>query len=321
MSKLFENAVASIRMGVEDYSRNEVDRSISAVRNFYAGVLLLAKEVLVRQTKDEKLEAVLGARYKPVPDENGDIAYVQDGVQTIDFNTIAKRFKDFKLTLDASALIDLNRIRNEIEHKFTDQPAEAVQEAIAKAFPVAVDLFRLADEDPNEHLGEHWEKMIETRQLYEAELARCHATTANVNWHTGTIAEAGLRCTECGSHLVEQLDPENVEQDSLQLRCAACTSTLSVEPVVIEAVEEALGGEAFVRAKDSGEDGPIYDCPECACHTFIDFELTCANCGCKYEASACGACGSPLSMDEVLHGDESDLCSYCSHKLDKVMRE
>ena len=46
MPSLFSNAVASIRMGVEDFRQQDPDRDISAVRNFYAGVLLLAKEAL-----------------------------------------------------------------------------------------------------------------------------------------------------------------------------------------------------------------------------------------------------------------------------------
>lgn len=52
MPSLFENAVASIRMGVEDYRQQDGDRDVSAVRNFYAGVLLLAKEALVRKAPD-----------------------------------------------------------------------------------------------------------------------------------------------------------------------------------------------------------------------------------------------------------------------------
>lgn len=37
MSELFENAVVSIQLGVEDYQSNDPRRAISAVRNFYAG--------------------------------------------------------------------------------------------------------------------------------------------------------------------------------------------------------------------------------------------------------------------------------------------
>ena len=47
-SALFDNAMSSIRMGIEDYAQDKPERSLSAVRNFYAGLLLLAKEVLVR---------------------------------------------------------------------------------------------------------------------------------------------------------------------------------------------------------------------------------------------------------------------------------
>ena len=65
MSDLFNNAVASIRMGVEDYTNKDGNRALSAVRNFYSGVLLLAKEVLVRTTPEARMQDVLAATYKP----------------------------------------------------------------------------------------------------------------------------------------------------------------------------------------------------------------------------------------------------------------
>ena len=49
MQNMFENAVQSIQLGVEDYKKNTPSRALSAVRNFHAGLLLLAKEVLVRK--------------------------------------------------------------------------------------------------------------------------------------------------------------------------------------------------------------------------------------------------------------------------------
>ncbi len=48
MNTLFDNTVQSIQLGIEDYEHNDPKRALSAVRNFYAGTLLLAKEVLVR---------------------------------------------------------------------------------------------------------------------------------------------------------------------------------------------------------------------------------------------------------------------------------
>lgn len=48
MTGIFANAVDSIRMGIEDHAIDTPARASSAVRNFYAGVLLLGKEVLIR---------------------------------------------------------------------------------------------------------------------------------------------------------------------------------------------------------------------------------------------------------------------------------
>jgi hypothetical protein len=51
MNTLFDNAIQSIQLGIEDYEHNDPMRALSAVRNFYAGTLLLAKEVLVRAAR------------------------------------------------------------------------------------------------------------------------------------------------------------------------------------------------------------------------------------------------------------------------------
>ncbi len=57
MNTLFDNAIQSIQLGVEDYQANDPRRALSAVRNFYAGILLLAKEVLVRTAPGASPEA------------------------------------------------------------------------------------------------------------------------------------------------------------------------------------------------------------------------------------------------------------------------
>ncbi len=50
VNTLLNNAVISIRLGVEDFQKlkENPNRVISAVRNIYAGVLLLFKEKLYR---------------------------------------------------------------------------------------------------------------------------------------------------------------------------------------------------------------------------------------------------------------------------------
>jgi hypothetical protein len=80
MSELLRNALDSIALGIEDYQANDPKRAISAVRNFYAGALLLAKEVLARAAPDANPDNILGARRtlwdetsKRSPDERNDI--------------------------------------------------------------------------------------------------------------------------------------------------------------------------------------------------------------------------------------------------------
>jgi hypothetical protein len=120
MNTLFDNAVQSIQLGVEDYQANDPRRALSAVRNFYAGVLLLAKEVLVRAAPNADPDDVLGARYKPMPDGTGGVSFEPATSQTVDFATLGSRFKDFGLRIDRAALTDLNRIRTQIEHYYTN---------------------------------------------------------------------------------------------------------------------------------------------------------------------------------------------------------
>ena len=104
MSKLFENAIKFIIVGIEDYRQNSRPRSLSAVRNFYAGTLLLAKEVLVRNVQGADPDAILGAKYKPVSDGAGGVEYEAIGHTTIDFTQVGERFSDFELRISHTEL-------------------------------------------------------------------------------------------------------------------------------------------------------------------------------------------------------------------------
>ncbi len=192
MSALLANAVASLQLGVEDYSANTARRTLSAVRNFYAGTLLLAKEALVCAAPEADPDEVIGARYRPVPDGEGGVEYVQDGAQTVDFQTLERRFKDFGIRADAGQLRTLNRVRNDIEHRYSDQADAAIREAIATVFPLVSDLFRQTDESPAERLGEAWQIMLTTTQLYQEELNRCVATLREVAWQSERCAARSL---------------------------------------------------------------------------------------------------------------------------------
>ena len=94
MNSLFDNAIQSIQIGIEDYEHNDPKRALSAVRNFYAGTLLLAKEVLVRKAPKAAVMDVLATKFTPVPSGAGGVTF-ESNSKTIDFDELGERFKAF----------------------------------------------------------------------------------------------------------------------------------------------------------------------------------------------------------------------------------
>lgn len=315
VSHLLQNALNSIVLGIEDYRANDPRRALSAVRNFYAGTLLLAKEVLARAAPGADPDEIIGARHKPVPDGKGGVAFKKVGQSTIDFAQLAERFNDFDLMIDQAALKDLSRIRNDIEHKYSTLPHEAVREAIAKAFPVVADLFRQAGEEPRELLGDCWKIMLDVRAVYERELAQCRATFEIVEWESESLSQASLSCPDCDSRLVEQSNTDNKRQAFIDAKCRGCGSHITAENLIVAALEEYFEMENYVAAKDGGEPA-LYDCPECTLKAYViwDGENGCVCCGTTLEK--CAVCHTSLTPNNV-DSDNYSLCSYHGHQASK----
>lgn len=315
MPDLFENAVASIRLGVEDYQVNDPARALSAVRNFYAGLLLLAKEVLVRKAPNADDNEVIASRYKPVPDGTGGIRYVAASRHTIDFDNIGSRLKDFKVNIDQEALNDLNRIRNDIEHNYPKVPHDTVRQAIARAFPIAVNLFRQAGEEPSMILGDTWEMMLEVHSVYKDELKSCHASLGKVEWRSRIVENSAFLCPECQSELVAQDNPSNTEFQSADSHCRSCGAEISAETLIMNALSTHFELEGYFAAKD-GDEGPLQDCPECGLTTYVltEEQAGCLWCDCSLdECAVCHVGLTPANVDPANHG----LCSYHGHLMSK----
>lgn len=315
MNKLFNNAIQSIQLGVEDYQANDPKRAMSAVRNFYSGILLLGKEVLSRKAPKADLKDILGAQYKPVPDGNGGIEFRPRGKRTIDFSELAERFKDFGIDIDQSALIDLNQIRNDVEHLYTNVGPETVREAIGKAFPVAVDLFRAIGEDPHSLLGESWQTMLEVRGLYERELAECRATFEGIEWNSPSMAAAPPCCPKCESYLIERTKPKISMESHPEARCRACGETIADDALIEGTLRKFFEEQSYAATAD-GDVQPLHRCPDCSVEAYVTWEEEngCVNCG--LELSRCLRCEIYLDPNNV-SWDNNNLCSYCDHILSK----
>ena len=139
MSEIFDNAITSIVLGIEDFETGTDDRMLSAARNYYAGLLLLAKECLVRAAPQADAMDVIGAKFKPKPDGEGGVDHEVVGYTTVDLTHLKSRFKDFGLEWPDADINKLQRFRNDIEHHHLKEPVSALGEAIASSFPMVVD--------------------------------------------------------------------------------------------------------------------------------------------------------------------------------------
>ncbi|MFC4237720.1 hypothetical protein ACFOY8_21130 [Thalassospira xianhensis] len=316
-SSMFENSVQSIKLGVEDFSANNNQRVLSAIRNFYSGLLLLGKEVLITSSPNSDPDLLLASSYQPLPDGKGGMK-INPSAATIDFDQLLKRLRQFGKPVskeERGALEDLKEARNQIEHGHIPHGHEKLRELISSLFPLTINWFEILGEDPKHHLDHAYAVMLEMHKVFEAELRRCRNSYQNVDFYSDSLNGEALICPSCGSTLIEQLASENTNQSKMKLRCRSCGTTPEAEDVIVETLETVLGYEAYIRMTDTGEDGPIYLCSFCGKDTFVDFEETCAACGYTVEMKNCALCSSNIETELRLEG--SDLCGYCRYKMEK----
>lgn len=320
MKGLLDNAVLSIELGVEDYQTGEDRRVLSAMRNLYAGVLLLCKQVLWNESPADTQGSLI---YKDlVPRRiNGVVLMVPKKPQrnTVDRMQIEDRFKELGLALDWNKLKDLARIRNDAEHLFMTVKPAVAKEALASAMPVIEQL--LVD-----HLGEEpahlfadgvWKSLLENKDVFEKQKIRCAESFEKMNWEFEALDRAlpEIRCSECGSSLIRQVDADNDAFEKLEIDCAECGNGLDLEDIFEAAIAEATAGEAYIAGTDGGEP-PVTTCPECNRESWVMGE------GCVLCPGAdltCSMCGETFSPDDFNY--DEGMCSYHAWQTEKVMRE
>lgn len=316
MSALLENAVASIEIGVEDHASKDPRRAASAVRNFYAGVLLLLKEKLRRESPANSRDALIYERVE-FRRQQGGIAVVGKGVKTVDVEQIKERFKTLNLSLDERRLEQLRNIRNDIEHHSTKQSHAKVQEAVARTFVLVARVLE-------DHLGlkPHdtfadgvWATMLAEAETFKEIEDRCRKSIDSLANTPSGVEDAlrRLECPECGSSLVEAVVPGDYFRTSFS--CRACGCDASLADVVPAAVAEAYAGEAY-DLRDGGE-ASIGSCPVCDTAAFHVPDDVCLVCGESRQYTECSRCGADLTLDE----QESGMCGYCDHMHDKMMSD
>ena len=315
-SPLLQNAIISIRLGLEDYESKNKHRVLSATRNLYAGVLLLCKEVLRLYSPPDSNDVLIKKTKGVTKDRDGGIRMVGVGENTVGRVEIEKLFKQLQL-VDLSKLGRLAKIRNNIEHSHAPAPG-AIQEAIAGAMPIirSVIVKELEDE-PSELLGQKaWSVLLEEAKVFKEEKDACMASFENVEWNSGALkaSVSKLHCPKCSSSLIKN-EFEGASQDDVRLVCSECSEILERETAFEDALVESKRIESYIAVKDGGEES-LGDCPECHREMYVFEENKCANCDFSIEGYTCSRCSEPLRLDDCQFGDY-EWCSYCAHMISK----
>ncbi|MBW8640396.1 hypothetical protein K1W69_24605 [Hoeflea sp. WL0058] len=320
MSELFSNAVTSIRLGIEDFETDDSDRMLSAARNYYAGLLLLAKECLIRAAPEAEPSQIIGARFKPIPNGDGGVEHVIEGYTTVDLSQLRSRFKDFGLTWPKTDIKKLQSYRNDLEHYHLKEPSSALSEAIASSFSMMVEFFGILGENPQELLDEVWETILEQKAAFDKIQADCLASWEAVQWKESVERLDLLACPECGSSLVAQLDRENTEHHEIMCKCFRCGNESNHEKSIEMVVEACFEVDAYLMAKE-GMNSPINTCPSCGLDTYVETgDISfCYNCE-ESVSGTCARCGNGIDIHEY-SPDHEELCSYCAYQWEKMRDE
>lgn len=310
---LLTAGIDAIKVGIEDIEHPDRARKVAAIRNFYAGVLLLCKHRLVHHAPPKNPLILIAAKTRYRKSDTGEIEQVPDGVQTVGAVELFRRLEDIETDLDIARLKDLQKHRNEIEHYFTSAKNEKLHEVFVEVQLLVNDL--LARCGKSNVLGPIWVKLVEGSDAFVARRERSHADLAHVAWKSPDVRDAisdlrYIELCECGSSHIIRADASIRIQDKVALKCLACNAALSTESFIEAVLEWRYGGEDWEAAK-SDELYAVYECPQCQRQTYLREKDQCASCGYVAEDETCEHCGKPLGIIHITNGDAyHDECAY-----------
>lgn len=313
---LLKNAISSIKVGVEDSQSTEHERLLSAVRNIYAGILLLYKEKLRRLSPPNSDEALLKAIILPRLDADGKVIFMGRGRKTVDVQQMKERFASLGIATDWGRFDRISGVRNDLEHYYANVSEAQLRGLISDAFVLVRDfVVSQLDEDPRALLGEDaWQEMLAVSEVFEKERRECQELLESIEWASDALCRGvlSLACENCGSPLLRAGPAAAAQQDEVGLECRACGEREERESFVPRAIASALENELYLSHSD-GNETPYVACPECSVEAYVIEEGRCALCGHEADHS-CSSCGGNIPPEEL---DSSPLCGWCAHMMSK----
>ncbi|GAB6161740.1 hypothetical protein JCM12298_08990 [Desulfothermus naphthae] len=315
---LLHNAIASIQLGVEDYLKSEEDekRVLSAIRNIYAGVLLLFKEKLSLLSPENSNEVLIKKDFdfKLIEDK---VYVVGKGEKTVNFHDIKNFFKKFNIKVSWKRLEKVRQIRNKVEHYYIDSNV-LIREVIWELFPVIRDFLKEhLGYEPIEILGKMaWKTLLEVEEIYNKEKNECINAWDKVDLDDllKDIFLQELTCPECFSSLIK---PIGQIDDILTASffCVSCGSKFQINEDDIEEILQNFYSFEIYYSMKNGSDSPVETCSECGRNAVLlidDENWRCTICGQEFN-QRCSRCGSLFYSNEWTP-ECSDCMNYFLYK-------
>lgn len=318
MNKLLQNAVLSIKLGVNDYFSHDPDRVFSAMRNIYAGILLLFKSKLLDLSPPDCDEVLIKSKIIPVISK-GLIVFKGEGKSTVDVNEIRKRFTSLGINVDWKLFENIQKERNNIEHYYSSVDNDSISLLIVDSIILMSNfIINELKEIPIDLMGDSWTKLLSIKDVYDNEKRNCEDKINKLlkleNTQINIIKK--ITCTKCGSDLLFPVETYT-EIGKVELLCSKCSNTIDVKNVFEDVYSEQYDGIDYGRALD-GYDPLIKECPECGKRTFNEEDNICAYCLYEKDDLFCSRCGCELSVEDQ---DNGGFCSYCEYMYNKMMDE
>lgn len=327
--RLYENALASIKLGIEDFKLSKLDeseggnptRALSSVRNLYAGLLLLFKYKIATSVDSpaDSYQLIFNppAKILPGPDGMGGISWKPEGKfkpTTIDVAQIKERFEKFSIEIDWKKIESIQQCRNHLEHLHPEHTYGEVAGFVADLFPILDNFIQNElQKSPQTVLGSAWETMLQHSEFFLSKVNECISS-----WEDAGVPD-GIRefiseccCNECSSRLIRASE-ENLEsgqtvsddEEEFNYVCVSCGDKDLITPLLLDAF-----GREFFYWPPNGDEPTYESCFHCGRNTFVISEQKCRWCEADLEHEECSICGEALGQDDQ---DNNGLCGYHNH--------
>ncbi|MFN8468815.1 MAG: N-6 DNA methylase [Caldilineaceae bacterium] len=244
---LLRNAIASIQIGIEDSQSEDPRRMLSAVRNLYAGILLLFKEKLLRLSPKGSNEVLIKKRVIPMMRGKGNVSFQGFRNETVDWNEIVERFRGLNMEKSLGVVsrnnlgpVDqIRQIRNNIEHYYEISSRETMVEVVQSTFVVIRDFIKSElKADPEQLLGpECWRALVLNSEVFGLERKDCLAMLNELPWPSTDLRSLvdKVHCSSCQSLLVSPDEAKSRPIETRYFTCRVCKQEMTFDQLVAAA--------------------------------------------------------------------------------------